>query len=103
MLKTLIAQIKDVKKASILAPAFVSLEVILEVLIPFLMSLIIDYGVEKQDMKMIIILGILMIVAAFASLYAGAMSGKYASYASAGYARNLRQAMYHNILLTFGQ
>lgn len=97
MLKTLIAQIKDVKKASLLAPAFVSLEVILEVLIPFLMSLIIDYGVQKQDMKMIVILGVLMVAASFTSLYAGAMSGKYSAYASAGYARNLREAMYHNI------
>ncbi|MCI5774092.1 MAG: ABC transporter ATP-binding protein/permease [Erysipelotrichaceae bacterium] len=97
MINTLVKQIKDVKKASILAPLFVSIEVLLEVLIPFLMSKIIDLGVEQQNMRMILILGALMILAAFASLVAGALSGKYAAYASAGFARNLRQAMYHNI------
>lgn len=97
MVKTLLSYVKEYKKASLLAPFFVACEVFLEVLIPFLMSKIIDLGVENYDMKVILIIGGLMVVAAFLSLIAGFKSGKYAAYASAGFAKNLRQAMYYSI------
>lgn len=97
MVKTLLSYVKEYKKASLLAPFFVACEVFLEVLIPFLMSKIIDLGVENYDMKVILIIGGLMVVAAFLSLITGFKSGKYAAYASAGFAKNLRQAMYYSI------
>lgn len=97
MIKTLMAQIKEYKKASFAAPLWVVLEVVLEVAIPVLMATIIDQGVEKSNMTLILEVGAIMIVAALISLFAGVMSGKYAAKASAGFAKNLRRAMYYNI------
>ena len=65
MLNTLLKQVKEYKKSSLLSPIFVGIEVIFEMLIPFLMSKIIDLGVEKNDMKMIIFYGSLMLIASF--------------------------------------
>ena len=62
MLNTLLKQVKEYKKSSLLSPIFVGIEVIFEMLIPFLMSKIIDLGVEKNDMKMIIFYGSLMLM-----------------------------------------
>lgn len=97
MIKTLSAQIKEYKRDAILAPILVVIEVILEVSIPFLMSIIIDQGVQNGDLNMVIMLGIGMIFVAFASLAAGAMAGRLAASASAGFAKNLRKAMFDNI------
>ena len=97
MLKTLGAQIKEFKKDSIKTPLFMILEVLMEMLIPFLMASIIDDGVEKGDIRHICIIGGWMIVAALIGLYAGIMGGVYGANASAGFARNLRKAMYENI------
>ncbi|MFV0393072.1 MAG: ABC transporter ATP-binding protein [Coprobacillaceae bacterium] len=97
MIKTLLAQVKEYKKDSILTPLLVVVEVVLEIAIPFLMSLIIDEGVQMGDLNKVIVLGIIMLVAAFASLAAGAMAGKYAAQASTGFAKNLRKAMFYNI------
>ena len=72
-------------------------EVVLEISLPFLMSFIIDKGVSQGDMTEVTKYGLIMIVAAFGSLFCGAMSGKYAAYASAGFAKNLRRAMFYNI------
>ncbi len=97
MIKTLAREIKQYKKASILTPIFVTIEVILEIIIPFLMAKIIDLGVEKGDMSMVLLYGGLMLAASFISLYAGFKSGKYSAYASSGFAANLRLAMFKNI------
>ena len=97
MLKTLLAQVKEYKKAAILTPMLVVIEVILEVAIPFLMSMIIDKGINNNDMDAVIKIGIMMLIASFVSLSAGGLAGKYAAKASTGFAKNLRKAMYYNI------
>lgn len=73
---------------------FTTLEVIMEVLLPFITAMIIDDGLERADMPAILRLGMLMIVMAGVSLLSGAMAGKYAASASAGFACNLRERMY---------
>ena len=97
MIKRILQEVKEYKKSSFLAPAFMVGEVVLEISLPFLMSFIIDKGVSQGDMAEVIKYGLIMIVAAFGSLFCGAMSGKCAAYASAGFAKNLRKAMFYNI------
>lgn len=97
MIKTLAAQIKEFKKDSIITPLFMILEVIMEMIIPLLMASIIDDGVTAGDMRHIYICGALMVVIAGIGLFAGIMGGKYGARASAGFAKNLREAMYTNI------
>ena len=97
MIKTLLAQVKEFKKASILTPIFMILEVLVETLIPVAMSLMIDNGVEKGNMGYIYRMGAIMAVLAIAGLITGALGGKYGALASSGFARNLRGAMYENI------
>ena len=97
MIKTLAAHIKEFKKASMITPVFMILEVIFETLIPFLMASIIDDGVEAGNMQHIYIVGALMVAAALFGLFCGVMGGKYGARASTGFARNLRQAMFENI------
>ena len=97
MLKTLGAQIKEYKKASILTPIFMILEVIVENLIPLLMASMVDNGVEKGNMKHIILIGVAMMGLAAAGLFTGFMGGVYGAKASTGFAKNLREAMYNNI------
>lgn len=97
MIKRILKEVKEYKKASFLAPICMVGEVILEISLPFLMSFIIDKGVEKGDMQQVLLYGSIMIVAAFGSLAFGALSGKYAAYASAGFAKNLRKAIFYNI------
>ena len=97
MIKTLAAQIKEFKKASVLTPIFMIMEVVFETLIPLLMASIIDDGVEAGDMRHIYIVGGLMVGAALCGLCCGVMGGKYGARASTGFARNLRKAMFDNI------
>ncbi len=97
MIKTLAKHIKEYKLPSILAPFFIILEVIMEILIPLVMSKVIDYGVEKSDIGYVVKMGTLMLVMAIFSLTFGALSGKYAAKASTGFAKNLRRAMFSNI------
>ncbi len=97
MIKTLAAHIGEYKKASIITPVFMILEVVFETLIPFLMASIIDDGVEAGNMYHIYMVGAFMIGAALCGLYSGVMGGKYGARASTGFARNLRQAMFDNI------
>lgn len=97
MIKRILQEVKEYRKASFLAPIFMVGEVVLEISLPFLMSFIIDKGVSQGDMTEVTKYGVIMIVAAFGSLFCGAMSGKYAVYASAGFAKNLRRAMFYNI------
>ncbi len=97
MIKTLMSQIKEYKKVSILTPVFTSLEVFMEVLIPFITSALIDQGIQRGDMGKIYFYGGIMIVIAMLSLLFGILAGKYAADASSGFACNLRNAMYDNI------
>ena len=97
MIKKLMASIREYKKDSILTPVFVTLEVILEVLIPFFMAGIIDVGLANSDMPYTIKLGIILAIAALLSLICGALSGKYAAKASSGFAKNLRKDMFYRI------
>ena len=97
MIKTLAAQIKEFKKASVLTPVFMILEVVFEMLIPLMMASIIDDGVEAGDMRHIYLVGIFMVGAALCGLFCGIMGGKFGARASTGFARNLRKAMFDNI------
>ena len=97
MLKTLGAHVKEFKKDSILTPIFMILEVLMEMVIPLLMASIIDDGVQKGDLHHIWLVGGCMVVIAAFGLFFGIMGGKYGASASAGFARNLRMAMYENI------
>lgn len=97
MLKTLGAQVKEFKSASILTPIFMLWEVFMETLIPLLMASIINEGVNKGDTDHIYHMGIWMIVAAILSLTAGCLGAKYGAKASMGLGRNLRKAMFEKI------
>ena len=97
MIKTLAKQIKEYKRASLVTPIFMILEVAMEMVIPLLMASIIDDGVQAGDMKHIFVIGCYMVLAAIVGLFAGVMGGKYGAKASTGFARNLREAMYENI------
>ncbi len=97
MIKRLASCVRQYKKAAILTPTYVSLEVILEVIIPFLMAYLIDNGIEAGNMNEIIKIGSILVILAFLSLAFGTLSGRYAAKASTGFACNLRHDMYHNI------
>lgn len=97
MLKTLGAQIKEYKWASIATPVFMLLEVAVDTIIPLLMASIIDNGVNKGDTKHIYIMGVWMIVAALFGLLTGCLGAKYGAKAAMGFGKNLRAAMFRNI------
>ena len=97
MIKKLASYVKEYKKSAIATPIFVILEVVMEVIIPLLMSRIIDIGIQNNDIHYILEMGILLIISAILSLTFGMLSGRFAAKASAGYAKNLRKAMFHKI------
>lgn len=97
MLKTLLHQVKNYKKASILTPVFAALESIMEVLIPFVMASIIDDGIKQQDIQYVWYGGGLMVLMALMSLTFGILAGRFAAEASTGFACNLRDGMFENI------
>ena len=97
MLKTLLKEVKEYKKASFATPCFMILEVAMEMMIPLLMASIIDDGVNKGDMGHIYKVGALMIVAATVGLVAGMLGGRFGAKASTGFAKNLREAMFNHI------
>ena len=97
MIRILMASIREYRRDSILTPLFVTLEVILEVLIPFFMAGIIDVGLANADMPYTIRMGVVLTCAAFLSLLCGALSGRFAASASAGFAKNLRKDMFYRI------
>ena len=96
-LKTLLRQIGSYWKPTLLTPLFTALEVILEVILPFITAAIIDEGITAGDMDRVYFYGVIMLVVAFLSLVAGVLAGRYAAQASAGFACNLRDGMYANI------
>lgn len=97
MVKTLMRSVREYKKSSILTPVFVTFEVILEVIIPLLMAKLIDYGIEAGNMQYILKMGAILVICCIVSLTFGALSGKYAAVASAGFAKNLRMDMYNKV------
>lgn len=97
MLQTLYQQIGEYKKDSILTPIFTALEVLMEILIPFVTASIIDKGIEAGNMQMVCLYGAVMLILAFFSLFFGIQAGRYAASASSGFACNLRESMYANI------
>lgn len=97
MIKKLANYIGEFKKDTILTPLYVIIEVFLEVAIPYLMAMIIDNGIGKENTRYVVIVGLIMLGTAFLSLTCGVLAGKYGASASAGYARNLRREMYYKI------
>ena len=97
MLRLLLKEVKEYKKASIATPFFMILEVAMEMCVPFLMASIIDNGVNKGDMAHIYKVGAIMIVAAAIGLFAGLMGGRLGAKASTGFAKNLREKMFNHI------
>lgn len=96
MIKTLLQSVREYKRASILTPTYVGLEVLLECTLPFIMARLID-EMTGESMDPILRYGIILIVLAFASLFCGVMSGRYAATASTGFARNLRKDLFYKI------
>jgi len=97
MLKTLLKEVKEYKKASIATPFFMILEVAMEMMIPLLMASIIDKGVELGDMNHVYKTGAVMIVVATIGLLAGLAGGRFGAKASTGFAKNLREAVFNHI------
>ena len=97
MIKTLAKSIREYKKTTILTPIFVALEVIMEILIPFIMAKLVDYGIYGNNMPLVYKLGLLLIGLAGLSLAFGVIAGKLAAKASTGFAKNLRHDMYYKV------
>jgi ATP-binding cassette subfamily B protein len=96
-MKKILAQIKQYKKDTFLTPFYAMLEVVMEVLLPFITAKIIDEGINKSDLKTVGIYGGAMLGAAIVSLIAGMMSGVHGARASTGFACNLREEIYRKI------
>lgn len=97
MIKTLLAQVKEYKTPSLLAPLCAALEVFFDMSVPFVIAKLIDQGVQAENLAVAMKYGILMLVLATCGLTTGFLSGKFAAQASAGFAANLREGMYDNI------
>ena len=97
MIKKLLVYIREYKKPSILSPIFIALEVLLEILIPFLMASIIDDGLNKGNLQHIYFIGFITLIMAMFSLSAGFAAGRNAARASAGFAKNIRKAVFYKI------
>jgi len=97
MIHTIVKQVKQYKKPSLLTPLFATLEVIMEVLIPYVIAAIVDKGIDGGNINAVYRYGAIMLVLAMCSLMFGILAGKYAAAASAGLACNLRDSMYANI------
>ena len=97
MFRTILKEVKEYKWASIMTPVFMILEVVLEMMIPYLMASIIDNGINKGDMTHIYKVGGIMLGAAFFGFVTGALGAKYGAKASTGLAKNLRESMFKKI------
>lgn len=97
MIKRLLKSVHEFKKDALLTPFFVVLEVVMEVIIPLVMALLIDKGIDGQDMAAIWKYGIILVLCAMLALVFGAAAGTFAARASTGFARNLRHDMYYNV------
>ena len=101
MLKKLFSSLREYKKSALISPIFIGIEVIFEMLIPTLMAMIIDNGLNgnngKGDMNFIIVMGLITLGVAMLSLLSGIQASKYGSYAWAGFAKNLRKDLFSKI------
>ena len=97
MLKTLLAEVKQYKKVTLLTPLFTAAEVVMEVLIPYVTAMIIDQGINAGNMQAVLKYGGLMVLMAFASLYFGTQAGRHAAMAATGFAANVRADMYKKV------
>ena len=97
MLKKLLAYVGEYKKVSLLSPLFIAVEVMMEILIPFLMASIIDDGLNKGNMGHIYFIGLITLIIAMISLSTGFAAGRCAAKASAGFAKNIRKAVFYKI------
>ncbi len=97
MIKRLLESVREFKRDALLTPFFVVLEVVMEVIIPMVMALLIDKGIDGQDMAAIWKYGIILVLCAMLALVFGAAAGTFAARASTGFARNLRHDMYYNV------
>ncbi len=97
MIRKLLKSLREYRKNTVLAPVFVIVEVVMEILIPYIMARLIDNGIEPGNMAVILKIGVLLLVVAFISLAFGALAGKEAAVASSGLAKNLRKDMYAKV------
>ena len=97
MNRTLLRSVREYKKQSVLAPLFVILEVLMEVLIPMEMAKIIDVGIAKGNINYIVQRGLILVVMAMLALWFGVIAGKMAAVAAAGYAKNLRHDIFYKV------
>nr|MCR5198338.1 hypothetical protein [Prevotella sp.] len=97
MLKTLYRQIGKYRRAALATPLLTALEVVMDVLIPYVTAMLIDRGIMAGQMEAVYKYGLMMVGMAFLSLFFGIMAGRVSAYASTGFAANLRRAMYRNI------
>ncbi|MCR5713081.1 MAG: ABC transporter ATP-binding protein/permease [Prevotella sp.] len=97
MIKTLYQQIRQYRTASLLTPAFTALEVLMDVLIPYVTASLIDKGINAGNMESVYFYGAVMMGMALLSLVFGILGGRCSAYAATGFAANLRSAMYRNI------
>ena len=97
MNKTLLKSVREYKKQSVLAPLFVILEVLMEVLIPMEMAKIIDTGIAEGNLTYIVQRGLILVVMAMLALWFGAIAGKMAAIGAAGYAKNLRHDIFYKV------
>ena len=97
MITTLYRQIGQYRRAALLTPLWTSLEVVMDVLIPYATAMLIDRGVTAGDVSQVYRYGLLMVFMAFMSLAFGILAGRSSAYASTGFASNLRRAMYRNV------
>ncbi len=97
MIRTLASHIKQYMKATVLTPICMVLEVVMEVIIPLLMADLVDYGIDAGNMPVILKMGVALLGSALLSLCFGVLGGRFAATASAGFAKNLRQAMFYNV------
>ncbi|MGX7131550.1 ABC transporter ATP-binding protein [Enterococcus songbeiensis] len=97
MVKKLIQHVGEFKKATIITPLFVTGECLLDIIIPLVIAALIDQGIEERNQQAIIFYGVILLVCALVALFLGAMSGRFAAIASAGFAKNLRGAMFRKI------
>ncbi len=97
MITKLLSSVKEYRKDTMLAPAYVTFESILEIVIPTLMAYLIDDGISKKNISNVLWIGLALAVSAMISLLAGILAGRSAAIASSGFAKNLRRDMFYNM------
>jgi len=97
MIKKLLLSVREYKKSTILTPIFVTIETVLEIVIPTLMALLIDNGINRNNIPYVLHIGLILITCAAISLLTGILAGRNAATASAGFAKNLRHDMFRNV------